>query len=160
MCVSAPERDSSTNRAQSIEIAHKNASLLHCWGPLVRLPHPTLARVLLLRQCARRDFLENDCGAPGRGHIDFPAAFRALKSSGYDGRLTIEAFRRALPPLAVATRVWRDLFPTPTRSIAKDTRSFAAAGTQPERLVPRRRVKATIRAPHRGIVPNVAPRSS
>jgi hypothetical protein len=28
MCVSAPERDPSTNRAQSIEIAHKSASLL------------------------------------------------------------------------------------------------------------------------------------
>jgi hypothetical protein len=34
MCVSAPERDSSTNRAQSIEIAHKT---LHCWGP-ARVP--------------------------------------------------------------------------------------------------------------------------
>jgi D-psicose/D-tagatose/L-ribulose 3-epimerase len=58
---------------------------------------------------------ENDRGTPGRGHIDFAAAFRALKGSGYDGWLTIEAFGRALPPLAAATRVWRDFFPTPTQ---------------------------------------------
>jgi D-psicose/D-tagatose/L-ribulose 3-epimerase len=57
---------------------------------------------------------ENDRGTPGRGHIDFPATFRALKGSGYDGWLTIEAFGRALPPLAAATRVWRDFFPSPT----------------------------------------------
>ena len=34
-----------------------------------------------------------------------------LKQTGYDGYLTIEAFGRALPALAAATRVWRDLFP-------------------------------------------------
>ena len=36
-----------------------------------------------------------------------------MKSSGYDGYLTIEAFGRALPALAAATKVWRDLFPDP-----------------------------------------------
>ena len=56
---------------------------------------------------------ENDRGTPGRGHIDFPATFAALKRAGYDGWITIEAFGRALPPLAAATRVWRDFFPTP-----------------------------------------------
>jgi D-psicose/D-tagatose/L-ribulose 3-epimerase len=39
--------------------------------------------------------------------------FGGLKSSGYDGYLTIEAFGRALPALAAATKVWRDLFPDP-----------------------------------------------
>ena len=34
--------------------------------------------------------------------------FRAIKSSGYDGWLTVEAFGRGLPELAAATRVWRD----------------------------------------------------
>ena len=56
---------------------------------------------------------ENDRGTPGRGHIDFPATFTALKHVGYDGWITIEAFGRALPPLAAATRVWRDFFPNP-----------------------------------------------
>ena len=37
--------------------------------------------------------------------------FAALKEGGYDGWLTIEAFGRALPALAAATRVWRDFFP-------------------------------------------------
>jgi D-psicose/D-tagatose/L-ribulose 3-epimerase len=57
---------------------------------------------------------ENDRGTPGKGHIDFSATFRALKQAKYDGWITIEAFGRALPPLAAATRVWRDLAPSPT----------------------------------------------
>lgn len=57
---------------------------------------------------------ENDRGTPGRGHIDFATTFKALKATGYDGWITIEAFGRALPPLAAATRVWRDFFPSPT----------------------------------------------
>ena len=54
----------------------------------------------------------NDRGVPGRGHIDFRTIFRAIKLSGYDGWLTIEAFGRALPELVEPTRVWRDFFPS------------------------------------------------
>jgi D-psicose/D-tagatose/L-ribulose 3-epimerase len=54
---------------------------------------------------------ENDRGIPGRGHIPWRAVFDAIKGSGYDGWLTVEAFGRAVPELAAATRVWRDLFP-------------------------------------------------
>jgi D-psicose/D-tagatose/L-ribulose 3-epimerase len=53
---------------------------------------------------------ENDRGAPGTGQVNFPAIFAALKATGYDGWLTIEAFGQALPDLAAATRVWRPLF--------------------------------------------------
>jgi D-psicose/D-tagatose/L-ribulose 3-epimerase len=56
---------------------------------------------------------ENDRGTPGKGHIDFAATFGALRASGYDGWLTIEAFGQALPALAAATKVWRDFFPAP-----------------------------------------------
>jgi D-psicose/D-tagatose/L-ribulose 3-epimerase len=56
---------------------------------------------------------ENDRGTPGKGHIDFASTFTALKQVGYDGWITIEAFGRALPPLAAATRVWRDFAPSP-----------------------------------------------
>jgi D-psicose/D-tagatose/L-ribulose 3-epimerase len=53
---------------------------------------------------------ENDRGIPGRGHVPFAAHFRSFREAGYDGWLTVEAFGRALPALAAATRVWRDLF--------------------------------------------------
>jgi D-psicose/D-tagatose/L-ribulose 3-epimerase len=54
---------------------------------------------------------ENDRGTPGTGHVAWDETFRALRRVGYDGWLVIEAFGRALPDLAAATRVWRDLFP-------------------------------------------------
>jgi len=56
---------------------------------------------------------ENDRGTPGKGHIDFSGTFKALRSGGYDGWFVVEAFGRALPDLAAATRVWRDFFPSP-----------------------------------------------
>ena len=56
---------------------------------------------------------ENDRGVPGRGHVPWKETFKALKSSGYDQWLTIEAFGRGLPELAAATRVWRDFAESP-----------------------------------------------
>jgi D-psicose/D-tagatose/L-ribulose 3-epimerase len=56
---------------------------------------------------------ENDRGVPGRGHIPWAETFRAIKASGYDRWLTIEAFGRGLPELAAATRVWRDFAESP-----------------------------------------------
>lgn len=54
---------------------------------------------------------ENDRGIPGTGQVDWDGFFAGLKQANYDGYLTIEAFGRALPALAAATKVWRDLFP-------------------------------------------------
>ncbi|OYW99999.1 MAG: isomerase [Rhizobiales bacterium 32-66-8] len=54
---------------------------------------------------------ENDRGIPGRGQIDFGAVFSAVRATGYDGWVTLEAFGAGLPELAAATRVWRPLFP-------------------------------------------------
>jgi D-psicose/D-tagatose/L-ribulose 3-epimerase len=56
---------------------------------------------------------ENDRGTPGRGHAAIREAIASLKANGYDGWLTIEAFGKALPELAAATRVWRDFFADP-----------------------------------------------
>jgi D-psicose/D-tagatose/L-ribulose 3-epimerase len=56
---------------------------------------------------------ENDRGTPGTGQVHWDSFFLGLERSGYKGYLTIEAFGRALPALAAATRVWRDLFPDP-----------------------------------------------
>jgi D-psicose/D-tagatose/L-ribulose 3-epimerase len=55
---------------------------------------------------------ENDRGTPGTGQVNWDATFKTLKEVKYDGWLTIEAFGRALPDLAAATRIWRDLFPS------------------------------------------------
>lgn len=56
---------------------------------------------------------ENDRGVPGRGHVPWAETFKAIKASGYDKWLTIEAFGRGLPELAAATRVWRDFAESP-----------------------------------------------
>jgi D-psicose/D-tagatose/L-ribulose 3-epimerase len=56
---------------------------------------------------------ENDRGTPGTGGVNWDSFFAGLKAAKYDGFLTIEAFGRALPALAAATRVWRDLFDDP-----------------------------------------------
>jgi D-psicose/D-tagatose/L-ribulose 3-epimerase len=55
---------------------------------------------------------ESDRGTPGTGQVHWDETFRALRRVKYDGWLVIEAFGRALPDLAAATRVWRDLFPS------------------------------------------------
>jgi len=55
---------------------------------------------------------ENDRGTPGTGHVAWDETFAALRKAGYDGWMVIEAFGRALPDLAAATKVWRDLFPS------------------------------------------------
>ncbi|WP_137935030.1 sugar phosphate isomerase/epimerase family protein [Mesorhizobium comanense] len=56
---------------------------------------------------------ENDRGVPGRGNIPWKETFAAIRKSGYDDWLTIEAFGRSLKDLAAATKVWRDFSETP-----------------------------------------------
>jgi D-psicose/D-tagatose/L-ribulose 3-epimerase len=56
---------------------------------------------------------ENSRGVPGRGNIPWVETFAAIRASGYEGWLTIEAFGRALPDLAAATKVWRDFAESP-----------------------------------------------
>jgi D-psicose/D-tagatose/L-ribulose 3-epimerase len=55
---------------------------------------------------------ESDRGTPGTGMVHWDESFQALRQAKYDGWLVIEAFGRALPALAAATKVWRDLFPS------------------------------------------------
>jgi len=52
---------------------------------------------------------ENDRSTPGEGHVPWPETFAALRQTGYDGWLTVEAFGRALPEVAAATCIWRDM---------------------------------------------------
>jgi D-psicose/D-tagatose/L-ribulose 3-epimerase len=65
---------------------------------------------------------ENDRGTPGTGQVAWDETFRALRQVNYDGWLVIEAFGRALPALAAATRVWRDLFPSADEVVTQGLR--------------------------------------
>src|SRR4029453_14358160 len=56
---------------------------------------------------------ENDRGTPGTGMVHWDETFKALHEVKYDGWMVIEAFGRALPALAAATRVGGDFFPSP-----------------------------------------------
>ncbi|QDV38020.1 sugar phosphate isomerase/epimerase family protein [Tautonia plasticadhaerens] len=71
---------------------------------------------------------ENDRGTPGTGQVDWDGYFGGLKAAGFDGWYTIEAFGRALPALAAATRVWRDLFPDPM-GLCRDGLAFITRRT-------------------------------
>jgi D-psicose/D-tagatose/L-ribulose 3-epimerase len=70
---------------------------------------------------------ENDRGIPGTGHVPFAVYFDALRRNGYDDWLTIEAFSRALPEIAGATRVWRDLFDS-TDELFREGPTFVRRG--------------------------------
>jgi D-psicose/D-tagatose/L-ribulose 3-epimerase len=75
---------------------------------------------------------ENDRGVPGRGNIPWAETFAAIKQTGYNDWLTIEAFGRGLPDLAAATKVWRDFAESPEAvyrdGFAHIKTSMAAAG--------------------------------
>ncbi len=66
-----------------------------------------------LRHIVHVHISENDRGVPGRGNIPWADTFRAIRGSGYDRWLTIEAFGRGLKDLAAATKVWRDFAESP-----------------------------------------------
>ena len=52
---------------------------------------------------------ENDRGAPGTGQVDWQANFHALKETGYDDWLTIEAFSPTSDEeFAAAIHLWRE----------------------------------------------------
>jgi D-psicose/D-tagatose/L-ribulose 3-epimerase len=71
---------------------------------------------------------ENDRGTPGTGGVNWASFWSGIQSSGFDGYLTIEAFGRALPALAAATKVWRDLFDDPL-TLCRDGLAFIKAHT-------------------------------
>ena len=66
---------------------------------------------------------ENDRSTPGSGGVNWPANFDGLKSIGYDGWVTIEAFGQALPALIPATKIWRRMYES-EEQLARDGLSF------------------------------------
>jgi D-psicose/D-tagatose/L-ribulose 3-epimerase len=70
---------------------------------------------------------ENDRGTLGTGQVKWNATFAALRKIHYDRWVVVEAFGRALPDLAAATRVWRDLFKDPM-TLCDESLRFMRAG--------------------------------
>jgi D-psicose/D-tagatose/L-ribulose 3-epimerase len=66
---------------------------------------------------------ENDRSTPGQGNIPWDATFKAIKETGYDGWLMIEAFGLALPELAAATKIWRKMYKS-EEQLARDGLAF------------------------------------
>jgi D-psicose/D-tagatose/L-ribulose 3-epimerase len=56
---------------------------------------------------------ENDRGTPGTGHVPWTGVFQVLRDLKYDGWLIIESFGYAIPEIATAACIWRDLAPAP-----------------------------------------------
>ncbi len=80
---------------------------------------PVAALTATLPAVAHFHVSENDRGTPGQGHAAIIPALNALKASGYDHWIAVEAFGQALPDIAAATKIWRPLFTSETQ-LAKD----------------------------------------
>lgn len=110
------------------EIAHPNIrGMYDSFHANIEEADPVAALTGHARVLAHVHISENHRGVPGRGNIRWPETFAAIKSAGYDGWLTIESFGRALPALAAATKVWRDLAESPEAVCQEGFRFIAAA---------------------------------
>lgn len=56
---------------------------------------------------------ESHRGPLGSGQVHWPEVFAALKGSGYDGWLVVEAFSRQDPAFGAGLRIWRELYAEP-----------------------------------------------
>ena len=52
---------------------------------------------------------ENDRGAPGSGHVDWPGLAKGLREINYTGAAVIESFTPTCQAIAAATCIWRPL---------------------------------------------------
>lgn len=96
------------------EIGHPNIRAMYdTFHANIEEADPVGAYSRNLAHIAHIHISENDRGVPGRGNIPWTETFAAIRASGYDGWLTIEAFGRALKDLAAATKVWRDFAESP-----------------------------------------------
>lgn len=94
------------------QVGKPNVGLLYdTFHANIEEKHPVGALREYLRWVNHVHISANDRGTPGKDHVPWAETFSVLKENGYDSWLTIEAFGRALPDLAAATRVWRDFFP-------------------------------------------------
>lgn len=96
------------------EVAHPNIQAMYdTFHANIEEADPIAAFTDNVRNIVHVHISENDRGVPGRGNIPWKKTFKAIRDSGYDGWLTIEAFGRGLKDLAAATKVWRDFAESP-----------------------------------------------
>lgn len=63
---------------------------------------------------------ENDRGTPGTGQLDWNSVARALRETGYTGRVVVETFSDRVETIARAAAIWRPL--------ARDSDTLASEG--------------------------------
>ena len=66
---------------------------------------------------------ESDRSTPGKGGIRWQETFDAIHEINYDDYLVCEAFGSALPKLAAATKIWRNMFDSADQ-LAQDAHDF------------------------------------
>ncbi len=106
------------------EVGHPNCRMMYdTFHANIEEKDPAKA----IRECApytvHVHISENDRSTPGQGGIAWKATFDALKQTGYDGWMVIEAFGLALPELAAATKIWRKMF-TSEEDLAREGLAF------------------------------------
>lgn len=110
------------------EVAHPRLGTLYdTFHANIEEKDPVGAVAVYGQRIAHVHISENDRSTPGEGHVPFPETFAALRAVGYDGWLTVEAFGRALPEVAAATSIWRDMLDS-EESLARRTAAFIRDG--------------------------------
>ncbi len=66
---------------------------------------------------------ENDRGAPGSGHLNWPEIAAALRAIHYDGPIVLESFTDQVQSIARAAAIWRPLAASPDQ-LASDGLQF------------------------------------
>ena len=110
------------------EVAHPRLGMLYdTFHANIEEKDPVGAIAVAGARMAHVHISENDRSTPGEGHVPFAETFAALKAAGYDGWLTVEAFGRALPEVAAATSIWRDMMES-EEALARRTDAFIRDG--------------------------------
>jgi len=106
------------------EVDHPNCKLhLDTFHAHIEEKDPAAAIRRAGSRIAHVHISENDRGVPGTGSVAWDSTFEALRDTGYDGWLTVEAFGNFLPNLAAATKIWRPLFDS-EEQLAAEAHSF------------------------------------
>ena len=112
------------------EVAHPNVGILFdTFHANIEEKHVGPAIRSVAKHLRHVHTCENDRGIPGSGHVEWAAAFEALREVKYDGWLTIESFGFNIGDISAAAAIWRDIEKTPD-SIGFDGLAFLKANVR------------------------------